>query len=1777
MTVQRQSSTVKITVAVLFAIVVSVSISTGLFFSRQALLGNKPVAETEAQKTGATMNQAKPKGETESGGDNIWGKGKTSTEKPGKCPASDGFGITVHECSHDSECDGTKKCCAVGGGAGTICREPVLGNVTPAPTPVSTKRTSSLDPCPGADVVRTAVLEPCSVSMQLAMASRRDKCSHYAQFLKCASLVMRLSNYLCLEHELQEIMENHHWNFHTARTPSHGFDEPSASDYYGSGRSSWYGSDPYHYYGSGRSSWYNSDSSDYYGSSSSSWYGSYPSNYYWPGSSSWYSSYPSDYYGSGESSWYSSDPSDYYGSSRSSWYNSDSSNYYWPGSSSWYGSGSSDYYGSGSSSWYSSYPSDYYGSGSSSWYSSDPSDYYGSGESSWYSSDPSDYYGSGESSWYSSDPSDYYGSGESSWYSSDPSDYYGSGSSSWYSSDPSDYYGSGESSWYSSDPSDYYGSGESSWYNSDSSDYYGSRGSSWSGWGNSGSSAKYNRFGNSRVYSSYGDAMYRGSSDYYGSSAMYDASTRHHWNPHGGHSAHSLPFTCKDHRAPSLVDIETTELCANPDAYVYLLKYNCNDTVMSMSASRGPRSHHFSSGFTESSSASSDDACMAVAQKVQCLNSHFQDVGLVCTESAIYDTIKQHKHAVLTAEANTCFDTIQKLQKDKCYRAIISKGAPCLQGIHAISGRGKVCSMFKTVVNCIAQTYPERCGRKDASHVLLQGLSAELVLKNFSTSLRFDVKDIARQFYQCSKSKVVLTSDRNVLMQIDGKWFGVCSVGWDDLDAEVVCRSVGYKVGFAATGSYNANAGMNGRPTTTEESVLDMNCSGRENSLFDCSYKKGEYCPSDRKAKAVCYKSAPVYEIVSDKENAVYGYVKRTVGERSGFVMSAWTDERTIDLFCKAAGYRFGGIQYLRDVPNVHMGSMRWGGMLSCQPDDSSIENCDGSDQWIHGDVHEMYSHHSGLSPVKVFCYASGVRLHNSFLNSTGIAQVLKNRSSDTSPYHQQNLPVSRDDFDNFTASLFCQALGLGFESGIVLNYQPFLFQSNEYDFFRFSCRGWETKLSDCKNWTVTRGQLYQPVSSPASVQCAPGLGERVPDMTVKLDFNNRTVLVYRNNQWGYICNDHWTDAEAAKVCNLMKLDYGLAVSTATYNTYQPFLIHNVTCSGADQWEYCRYKDVTSDVCRDKSPAQVSCISKANLPVYSLYNGKDARPNYGWVRVRREGRTGRLCGHAGEEFYRVLCRELGFIDGEEYRAQLQEHRKKDLAVWNSAFYSCNADSSYLESCRDMDWMKGVLRAGEEGPTDYCSGGVLKAICYNDTVKVHSGYFNTSGVLEVAVSGEYRHVCAQRSGYTQQAADVVCRSLTHSPTSSAIMVRKNVFMFTSKARVQVNFSCDGTEENVDQCMTIINADAYYGDCQYAETMVAVVCYEGEKPTDGITDWMIDVQDSVLVKQFGLWGHVCSHNWTHNEAAAVCKSLGHDSGVSISAGAWGTWLAQWVSAMSCPPNAQDVSQCSVTMKDYTLPQGSDYSSCHAVRAKCFELSEVPSMFFVDNGTLGSSQGRVAVTYNGTTGYFCSPSVSTAEGYDTLCRLMGYPRGGEKLDPASTSLPEPVTYQTGWAAYMTCGFWDRNAHYISCIQEWNLQDIYDHQYDWYSHSLTSTLSQCGEHMLAISCIESEDYQLISSSKDRSEGLLVVWNQGNSAWEQVCRSGFSSAAANAACRQLGFSEGGKLTTQGTLDTWFYYNTGSVQYHCSGAAGETLSTCSTTTTTSCYEATAVWLKCQSV
>merc|ERR1719153_2092176 len=119
--------------------------------------------------------------------------------------------------------------------------------------------------------------------------------------------------------------------------------------------------------------------------------------------------------------------------------------------------------------------------------------------------------------------------------------------------------------------------------------------------------------------------------------------------------------------------------------------------------------------------------------------------------------------------------------------------------------------------------------------------------------------------YRCGKSKC---HKGNVY--VDDK--PVCDDGWDDTDANVVCKELGF-----SSGGYSTKESYFGKVDLERQSGFDeVRCSGRESSLVDCRHESYDDCGDGEGAGVVCYREPGDYDEYED-----YSYSSRSSGSSS--------------------------------------------------------------------------------------------------------------------------------------------------------------------------------------------------------------------------------------------------------------------------------------------------------------------------------------------------------------------------------------------------------------------------------------------------------------------------------------------------------------------------------------------------------------------------------------------------------------------------------------------------------------------------------------------------------------------------------------------------------------------------------------------------------------------------------------------------------------------------------------------------------------------------------
>ena len=96
----------------------------------------------------------------------------------------------------------------------------------------------------------------------------------------------------------------------------------------------------------------------------------------------------------------------------------------------------------------------------------------------------------------------------------------------------------------------------------------------------------------------------------------------------------------------------------------------------------------------------------------------------------------------------------------------------------------------------------------------------------------------------------------------------ICDEGWDINDAHVICRMLGYPGALDA--SVRSQYGI---PNLQRAALSNVQCTGTENSIFDCPSDPNPSCDRSRTAGVRCLGNYICTIIVQDNFTNIYSYI----------------------------------------------------------------------------------------------------------------------------------------------------------------------------------------------------------------------------------------------------------------------------------------------------------------------------------------------------------------------------------------------------------------------------------------------------------------------------------------------------------------------------------------------------------------------------------------------------------------------------------------------------------------------------------------------------------------------------------------------------------------------------------------------------------------------------------------------------------------------------------------------------------------------------------------
>ncbi|XP_076026960.1 scavenger receptor cysteine-rich type 1 protein M130-like [Genypterus blacodes] len=435
-------------------------------------------------------------------------------------------------------------------------------------------------------------------------------------------------------------------------------------------------------------------------------------------------------------------------------------------------------------------------------------------------------------------------------------------------------------------------------------------------------------------------------------------------------------------------------------------------------------------------------------------------------------------------------------------------------------------------------------------------------------------------------------------------------------------------------------------------------------------------------------------------------------------------------------------------------------------------------------------------------------------------------------------------------------------------------------------------------------------------------------------------VEIFHGNEWGTVCDDHWSNNNAKVACQ--ELQCGTVIDAKRSAFYGegkgPIWLDDVICTGQEPSILkCQHRDFGQNNCGHGEDAGVVCSEHVRL-----VNGTNRCS--GRVEVYRGGLWKKMCNSDfSSEEGQVLCTEIscGTPVGPD---QTPNFGQGSGLTGTKA--KCLGNESSIAHCNLTD------------STGTCDS--VSLVCANSKpVQLLNGTHRCSGRVEVFHDGQWGTICDD--GWGLQEAEVTCREMD---CGSALAVRQSAFYGKGQGQLWLDdVDCSGRENALADC-----PHRGYGihDCNHNED-AGVECSESLRLINGTER----CSGRVEVKFNGQWGKVCQNNWSKKESDMVCKEfLCGNAKKNYVNPSFGETIGLPGFTATCSGDESSVSACSFQLNP---------ASCEGVSVSC---TGSPPIRLV-NGTDRCS-GRVELLHQGQWGTVCDDDwdIRNAE---VVCREM------------------------------------------------------------------------------------------------------------------------------------------------------------------------------------------------
>ncbi|XP_072021422.1 scavenger receptor cysteine-rich domain-containing protein DMBT1-like [Amphiura filiformis] len=784
-------------------------------------------------------------------------------------------------------------------------------------------------------------------------------------------------------------------------------------------------------------------------------------------------------------------------------------------------------------------------------------------------------------------------------------------------------------------------------------------------------------------------------------------------------------------------------------------------------------------------------------------------------------------------------------------------------------------------------------------------------------------------------------NEGRVELQYQGEWSAVCCDEWDILDADVVCKQLGFDKGAQT-------ATINSRFSSGPMQIIlnDVQCNGFEDHLLTCNHTNvltDHTCGDSKHAGVICLPNKrpknfhlQLFDPRTNTTGGTQGIVQVfSYGKYGTLCNKGWKFDDALRV-CKALG--FLGVENHAAKLGEGTGDILFARLFGyTRRLISALSVCDHSQD------------------VTVVCREEPhkLRLVNGKAESQGRVEINHNGTWGT---------ICDDNWSIEDANVVCKQLG--YPSGALVALGGATWGRGEGDIILddVKCTGDETALTACVHNGY--GEHNCNHNEDAGVRCDDGYSPARGHIQLFDPQANTTggkqgiVQVFYDGVYdGTICNKYWDFADALVACKSLGF-LGVENHAAKLGKGTGDIIWDeVNCMGTESdVHYCSHSGRNNNPCDHSQDVAVVCSEEARE--VRLVNGRTEAQ--GRVEIKHSGEWGTVCDDNWSiADANVVCKQLGYANGAliALGGATWGRGEGDIILDD---VNCRGDESALSVCQHNGYGEHNCVHNQDAGVR-CDDGLPLV-----DVRLVNGRAANEGRVELRIVEDWSTITDLRNGLAE--ANVLCRMLGF--PRAAISAANAAFGEGTGPILLHDLHCSGTEDTIDDCRYFTDTSTdHYRD-------VGIVCFlENELPVPvRLADGASPSEGRVELYYNGTWGMVCSFDWSLNAAHVICNSLGYNGALNVRRKGYN--VPTLLSIGGCRGDESAIEEC----------DGS-YTNCkygEAAGVQCREWQEG------DVRLLPYQRGRegvVQIYHDGAVGTICDDGWDLADA-NVVCNQLGYP---------------------------------------------------------------------------------------------------------------------------------------------------------------------------------------------